>query len=211
MQRDRRYYDISREIFSDLPVWPGDAEFQLLWSARIADGDPTNLGSVALGLHTATHVDAPFHTLDSGASIGDLPLDPFIGSAHVVEAAGHVSIGADFIDRILSRGRVERLLLRTCAWREGSVFPSKFPFLEPAAAECLASAGVTLIGTDAPSVDPFTSTQLESHRVFAAAGIVILENLDLDEVPEGEYQLIALPLRLRDADASPVRAVLYAP
>jgi arylformamidase len=212
MSAARPLYDISRPLGPATEVWPGDAPFETSWTMRIRAGDPVNLAVARLSLHTGTHADAPFHADDAGADIGSLSLDPFVGPADLHDVPNHRPIGEGLLAEILvRRPGVERLLLRSGAWSGGPAFPRRFTYLEPDAAILLASSGIRLIGTDAPSVDPFDSTALPSHRILARAGIAILENLALDAVPEGSYELIALPLRLLGADGSPVRAVLRAP
>jgi arylformamidase len=146
--------------------------------------------------------------MDSGAGIGDLALNPFIGPAVVVDVRGRGSIDRELVDAILRAPGVERILFRTGAWGKAGQFPERFPAVDPAAVESLRAAKVQLIGTDAPSVDPFDSTDLLAHHALFGAGIAILENLLLDEVPDGEYELIALPLKIMGLDGSPVRAVL---
>lgn len=175
---------------------------------RQEDGDSVNAAELCLSAHTGTHADGAFHVDEGGARIGAAPLAAYIGPARVEEIGAAGEIGADVLGALLGGEMPERLLLRTGCWTDPEVFPTHFPTLTPAAAQTLADAGVRLFGTDAPSVDVFSSRDLPVHHVFAAAGIAILENLLLDGVPVGPYELIALPLRLEDADASPVRAVL---
>ena len=203
----RRVIDITRPVRAGMPVWPGDAPCRLAWTGRIVDGEAANVSALSLSAHTGTHADGPFHVLEDGARIGAAPLDAYLGPALVVDAAGRESLDAAWIGEIL-RGRPERVLFRTGAWVDDDVFPTRFPALTPDAARGLVDAGVRLVGTDAPSPDPFDSPDLPAHRVLLGAGAGILENLRLDGVAPGAYELIALPLRLEEADASPVRAVL---
>jgi arylformamidase len=203
--------DITRPVRSGIAVWPGDAPFRMDWTMRVADGASVNLSELHLSAHTGTHADAPFHVADDGRRIGEIPLEAYIGEALVVDATGWTSIGLDRIERLLQEERPERVLFRTGCWHGSDEFPERFPPIEPDAARAMAAAGVRLVGTDAPSVDPFDSTELATHHVFRHAGIVNLENLLLDHVPPGRYELIALPLRLEEACGSPVRAVLRAP
>lgn len=203
-------YDITRPVRPDTPVWPGDAPFRLRWTLRRSEGASVNLSELRMSAHTGTHADGAFHASDEGERIGAAPLDAYLGPARVVDVRGSEAIGLARVERLLEGGVPERVLFRTGCWADPTVFPERFPPILPDAAERLAGAGVRLVGTDAPSVDPFDSKLLPTHRVLGRAGIAVLENLLLDAVPEGEYELIALPLRLEDADASPVRAVLRA-
>jgi len=201
-------YDVTRPITAGFPTWPGDCPCRIDWKARIGPGVPYNSFELHLSPHTGTHADGPFHVLEDGLMIGAAPLEAFLGAARVVDAAGRESLDAGWAAGVLAAGVPERLLVRTGAWTDPAVFPTRFAALDGEAARMLADAGVRLFGTDAPSPDPFDSRDLPAHRALLAAGAGILENVMLDGVPEGEYELIALPLRLMDADASPVRAVL---
>jgi arylformamidase len=207
--RSSAYIDITRPLHGEMPVWPGDPPFELDWAARISVGDPVNVAAVRTGVHAGTHVDAPYHVLEKGGRIDEVSPEVFIGPAVVMDVRGRYPIDRDQFERILEgASRPERILLRTGAWRTDDEFPTAFPCPTVEAAELIATAGVRLLGTDAPSVDPPDSEGLPVHRALLSSGVCILENLLLDDVEAGEYDLIALPLRLREADASPVRAVL---
>lgn len=205
----RRLYDVTRPVREGMPVWPGDAPCRLEWTARREHGASANVSALCLSAHTGTHVDGPFHVCDDGARVGAVPLDAFLGPARLVDVRGAAVLGDALVAALLDAGACERLLFRTGCWRQADRFPEVFPALTRAAAERLAAAGVRLVGTDAPSVDPFASVALPAHAVLCGAGVAIIENLWLDEPPPGDYELIALPLRLEEADASPLRAVLH--
>ena len=149
-----------------------------------------------MSAHVGTHVDAPSHVVPGGDSIGRVGLNAFLGDACVVDLPGHGEISADALPR--ETFAAPRVLFRTA----GKVF------LSPLAALKLAEKGCILVGTDAMSVDPGDAADLPVHRTLLSRGIAILENLDLSAAPPGTYQLIALPIRFRELDASPVRAVL---
>lgn len=202
------WIDITRPVVSGMPVWPGDAPCRVEWTARIGPDSAANVAELRCSAHAGTHADGPFHVLADGARIGAAPLDAFIGRARVIHIAPRTVLDAEWARGVMDRGVPERLLIRTGAWTDPSTFPTRFPAPVPEAARILAGAGLRLLGTDAPSVDPYESDDLPAHRVLLAAGVAIVENLLLDGVAEGEYELIALPLRLEEADASPVRAVL---
>lgn len=202
------WIDITRPVVSGMPVWPGDAPCRVAWTARIGPESAANVAEVRCSAHTGTHVDGPYHVLEEGARIGQVPLDAFAGRARVVRVAEGEALGAEWARSVLGEHAPERLLIHTGAWAGASAFPTAFPAPAVEAARVLAEGGVRLFGTDAPSVDPYDSADLPAHRVLLAAGVAIVENLLLDDVAEGEYDLIALPLRLMEADASPVRAVL---
>lgn len=207
MSPPRRILDITRPVYAGMPVWPGDAPCRVGWTGRLDAGDPANTAEIGLSVHAGTHADGPYHVLMDGARIGAAPLEAYLGKAHVIDARGLDAIGADWLAGRIPAG-AERVLLRTGCWTDPAVFPTRFAVPTPEAAALLVSRGVRLVGTDAPSVDPFDSDDLPAHRALLGAGVAILENLLLDAVAPGEYELIALPLRLSDADSSPVRAVL---
>ena len=169
-------------------------------------GDSVNVAALTLSVHTGTHIDAPFHVSD-GLRAADLPLDRFIGLAIVVDARG-----LDPLDeRVLERFDVsaaKRVLFRTRDQIDEKEFPTTFVHPSLALARRLVEAGVVLVGTDAPSMDAFDSKDLDTHKALIEGGISLLENLVLSDVSPGTYTLVALPLKLTDADGSPVRAVL---
>lgn len=201
-----RMYDVTRPVRGGMPVWPGDAPCRVAWTSRMADGEAANVAELRMSAHTGTHADGPFHLCEDGARIGAAPLDAFLGPALLVDARGR-ELDAAWAREVVASSPA-RVLVRTGAWDDPDVFPTRFAAPTGEAARILVDAGVRLLGTDAPSVDPFDSEELPAHRVLCAAGVAILENLLLDDVPPGAWELIALPLRLEEADASPVRAVL---
>ncbi|HWV58757.1 MAG TPA: cyclase family protein [Longimicrobiales bacterium] len=206
------FYDITLPITEDLVVYPGDPEIRLRPHSRIADGDPANVTSIAFGSHTGTHVDAPRHFFDEGRAVDELSLDVLIGPAVVLEIPRHVrSIGPEDL-REAGYDGAGRLLLKTgnASLPHRREFVEEFAFLSEAAALFLVEAGVRLVGIDYLSVEAFDATHAPVHHVLLRAGVVILEGIDLRQVPAGEYELICLPLRLAGLDGSPVRAVLRA-
>jgi arylformamidase len=199
--------DVSQPLSTAIAVWPGDQRFELSWTLRQDRGDSVNVAALTMSAHTGTHVDAGYHVLANGVRAAELRLVQFIGPAVVVDAVGLSQLD----ERVLDRFDVEqakRVLFRT----RSSVDPTEFPldFLAPSVglARRLVEAGVQLIGSDAPSMDAHDSKTLDAHRVLLEGGTAILENLVLTDVAPGRYTLIALPLKLTEADGSPVRAVL---
>jgi arylformamidase len=201
-------YDLSPPIDSSTPVWPGDTAFSCHLAWAIAQGASVNVGAITSTTHLGSHTDAPFHFDPAGATAADLPLEPYLGPCRVIEIPGDADLAlVDHLGDVDLRS-TPRLLLKTGSVTDRSRFPERFTAISVALAEHLGAAGALLVGTDAPSVDPFTSKTLAAHHALARGRVAILEGLVLDEVPAGVYELIALPLRLRGADASPVRAVL---
>jgi arylformamidase len=201
-----RLIDITRPVRAGMPVWPGDPPCRVRWAAFV-DADGVNVAELSMSAHTGTHADAPFHVLPAGARIGEVRAEAFVGPAQVVDARGVDEIDAEWLAARLADG-CERVLLHTGAWRDPDAWPERWTGLTEDAARLLVSRGVRLLGTDAPSPDAAESEDLPVHHALLGAGASIVENLLLDGVAEGTYELIALPLRLMEADASPVRAVL---
>lgn len=201
-----KLYDITLSVDETLAGWPGDAPYRLEWTCTKAGGAAVNLGQVSLSLHTGTHADAPYHFDDTGTRIDAVPLSAYLGPARVVDVSGRPLIGRSDLEG--PDFAAPRLLLRTGAWADHRRFPESIPTLAPDVPAWLHERGVVLLGVDVPSVDALDSKELPVHHALGRHGIAILESLDLSGVPEGAYELIALPLRLAGADGSPVRAVL---
>jgi arylformamidase len=200
-------YDLSPTIRPDTPVWPGDTPFQSRLSWAIADGASVNLSAITTTPHLGSHADAPFHTEARGEGMAEMPLDRYLGPCRVVRVPPQPLIEMRHIEGI-DLAHPPRLLFKSESVRDRRSFPERFTALSPELAAFLAEKGVLLVGMDTPSVDPFDSKTLDAHHALFRGGVAILEGLVLDGVPEGVYELIALPLRLAGLDASPVRAVL---
>jgi arylformamidase len=202
--------DISRPLHSGMPHWPGDVPTTFQINVRIADGHACNVGQLNLSVHNGSHADAPWHYDDHGAKIDAVDLSHYLGICRVIDARQHRALTPDLLDG-LSPDRIPRLLFRTDAWKDPTQFPPAWPLLSEGMPEQLAALGVKLIGLDVPSVDPLQSRDLRMHHALGEAGILILENLDLHAAAPGDYELIALPLKVREGDGAPVRAVLRRP
>ena len=200
-------YDISPSLTSRIAVWPGDVPFRLDRSMRQSEGANYDLSSIQLSLHTGSHMDAPLHYLPEGTSIDAVEISRCIGPARVVDLLGLSEVLPQHLEEVLSDS-TGRILMKTMPDRDPDEFPEVFPFLSERAARLLVERGVVLVGTDTPSMDHSTSSALPAHRTLGQAGVLILENLVLGHVPEGIYELIALPLKVAGGEASPVRAVL---
>ena len=200
--------DISPALSPATPVWPGDTRFRHEHVWRMDEASPVNVGRVTLSPHTGAHADAPLHYAREGAPIGEVPLDAYLGPARVIHCIGvrplveprHIEHALDDLPH--------RVLLRTYARQPTDCWDHGFCAVAPASIALLAQRGVRLIGIDTPSIDPQESKTMDAHRAVYHARMAILEGLLLDHTPAGDYELIALPLRLATLDASPVRAVL---
>ena len=204
-----RLWDISPPISPDTPAFPGDTTYSQTWTARIGPGCPVNLSAITMSPHVGAHADAPLHYAAPGATIGVVDLDPYLGRCRVIHA---IDRGPLIQPEHLAHAAGElppRVLVRTCATAP-TAWSTAFSAFAPQTIAWLASLGVRLVGIDSQSVDPADSKTLDSHQQLLAHDLRVLENLVLDDVPAGDYELIALPLKLVGADASPVRAVLRA-
>jgi arylformamidase len=202
-------YDITRTIAASTQVWPGDQPYQVEPVLRLAAGDSINLTTITLSPHTGTHADAYYHYAGDGAHPAAMPLEPFVGPARVVTVTRREGplLPEDFAHVDLTGA--QRLLVRShVSDLPDNVWPGEFPYLSLELIDWLAGLEIVLIGLDSPSVDAFDSTDLPCHHALYRHNMVNLESLQLREVPDGDYELIALPLRLDAACGSPVRAIL---
>ncbi len=204
----RPLWDISPPVHAGSPVFPGDAAYQQHWIATLGPDCPVNVATLELSPHTGAHADAPLHYDPEGVAVGLLDLQPYLGTCRVIHAIGVAPLVRwhhleDALERLPSR-----VLVRTYARMPAERWDPELAAFAPETLERLADLGVQLVGIDTASIDPADSKRLESHQVIRRRGLRVLENLVLDAVPEGDYELIALPLKLTTADASPVRAVL---
>ncbi|MEE3626559.1 arylformamidase [Nitrospirillum sp. BR 11752] len=203
-----RLWDISQPLRPGLPVWPGDTAFgeERTWS--IQPGCPVNVSRLVMSTHSGTHADAPLHYDATGLTAGALDLTPYLGPAQVIT----VPPGAPFatVDHVAPQWLpgMPRLLLHSYDRFPHEAWRSDYTAIDPALIDWLARQGGVLLGTDAPSLDPQDSKDLPAHTMLNRHRLAVLEGLVLDAVPDGIYELIALPLPLSNADASPVRAVL---
>jgi arylformamidase len=204
----KKIWDISPPIDASSPVFPGDTPFQLNWSAQISENCPVNVSAITLSPHVGSHADAPLHYDPAGLAIGQVDLHTFIGPCRVIHAIGvGALITMQHLDPQL-QDLPERILVKTYEKFPLEQFDTQLTAFAPETLIALADLGVKLIGIDSASIDPADSKTLASHQVIRQRNMRVLENLQLDDIQEGDYELIALPLKLMSADASPVRAIL---
>lgn len=204
----KKLWDISPPVHAGAPVFPGDTAYSQQWAATIGPGCPVNVSAITLSPHVGAHADAPLHYDPDGAAIGAVDLDAFIGPCRVIHAIGCGPLVKPVHIAHALKGLPPRVLLRVYQQQPQDRFDTDLPAFDASTVEQLADLGVKLIGIDSASIDPADSKALPSHQTIRRRGLRVLENLLLDEVPEGDYELIALPLKLTTADASPVRAIL---
>lgn len=202
-------YDISPLIHAKTAVFPGDTLFERQVLMSTAGGDHLGLSWIKSTLHIGAHADAGNHYHKEGKGIDQADLSRYFGPCQVIQVSlpRNERIGLSHIKNI--KILAPRILFRTDSFPDPDKWNSDFNSLSPEVIQHLAKNQVVLVGIDTPSVDPETSKALESHQALWEAQMSVLEGIDLGQVPEGLYQLIALPLKIKDADASPVRAILF--
>jgi arylformamidase len=203
----KQWMDISQPLTNDMAHFPGDTPFTYSLTYTMEQSGSANIGQMTASLHTGTHIDAPFHYDSNGKTVDQLEIDRYIGKATVIDVGHTDKITAEALQKF-ALVDVSRLLLRTSLPNNPKQFPDRMPELDPDIAPFLKKKGVQLLGVDIPSVDAADSKDLATHHALHHCGINILENLMLDHVAAGNYELIALPLAIHGADGSPVRAVL---
>lgn len=204
-----KIYDISIPVSTGMPVYEGDPPVEIEAVQRIARGDLANVSRITLGNHTGTHVDPPCHFIDGAATVDALPLEALIGPACVVDLTAANGISAMELEAAAVPDGTERLLLKTQnsqLWRERG-FHRGFLGLQEDAARWCAERGVRLVGIDYLSIAPYDNPK-PAHLTLLSAGVIIVEGLDLSAISPGRYTLICLPLKIKDGDGAPARAVL---
>ncbi len=206
--QDDRLLDISMLLGPTTPEWPGDTPFDCRWSSALTRGDSVNVSAITMSPHVGTHADAPLHVRDEWPAADALPLHAFAGPCHVVDVTGLQGVITYRQLGLPESGDIPRLLLQTGCSIASRSFPREWPVLSTGCVDMLLRRGLLLLGVDAPSVDARESKSLDVHHRVFAGGAYVLENLDLSAIAPGEYELLALPMRLEGLDAAPVRAAL---
>ena len=202
-------HDITRTVSPTTAVWPGDTPFRAEHMLRRSEGASVNLTTLTLSAHTGTHADAYYHYEDELTHPAQMPLEAYIGPARVVTVSRRDGplTPADFAQVTLEG--VQRLLIRShVSALADHEWPAEFPYLSPELIDWLATFAIRLIGLDSPSVDALDSTDLPCHHALRRYNMVNIETLCLRDVPDGDYELIALPLKMDGVCGSPLRAIL---
>jgi arylformamidase len=203
----KKLWDISPAVSPTSALFPGDRAYSQEWTATLGPGCPVNISAVTLSPHIGAHADAPLHYGAGAAAIGAVDLLPYLGPCRVIHAIGCGELVQPEHLQHATADLPPRVLVRSCV-KAPTAWSPDFTAFAPQTIEWLAGLGVLLVGIDSQSVDPAASKTLDSHQQLLRLDLRVLENLVLDDVPEGDYELIALPLKWTLADASPVRAVL---
>jgi arylformamidase len=211
LEKNMRTYDITLTISPNLPVWPGDPGVELELVEKIEDGSNANVSRIDMGVHTGTHVDAPFHFLQEGISVDEIDLSLLTGRAYVLHLPEVDVITASVLENAQIPPRTRRVLFKTRNseyWaNEEPDFQIDFVGLSDDAAKYLVRRGVKLVGVDYLSVAPFQQSR-PTHEKLLEAGVVIVEGLNLTEVSQGRYTLYCLPMKIAGSDGAPARAIL---
>ncbi|WP_305040793.1 arylformamidase [Erythrobacter ani] len=202
----RRIWDISQPLHPGLPVWPGDTQFAQAKTWQMSESLPVNVSALTMSTHSGAHADAPLHYSEGGADIASVDLAAYLGECMVIDArrAAHLIESSDLPEDV----GADRVLFRTFEVFPRDNWKADTTAIAPETVNRLAGQGVKLIGIDGPSIDPQESKDMSAHKAVLKHDIRVLEGLVLDDVPEGRYELIALPLPIVGGDASPVRAIL---
>jgi arylformamidase len=205
-------YDVTIPIQAEMPVYPGDPPVLIEPRLRLADGDLANVSCYSFGSHTGTHIDPPFHILDDGLTVDQIPLELLIGRTRVVQIGGGNEIDAESL-REHDLSDAVRVLFKT---RNSYMLDGLHQFVETYvhltvdAAEYLVNSGIKVVGIDYLSVEKFGAERLDVHAVLLRNGVIIIEGLNLKEVEPGDYEMICLPLKIKDGDGAPARVILRA-
>ncbi|MFL5479127.1 MAG: cyclase family protein [Gemmatimonadaceae bacterium] len=199
---------------STTPVYQGDAPMKFDFLKDMRKGDGFTLSAYSMGAHSGTHVDAPMHFVRDGASIEKLSVDPFIGPARIIDIPDSVqAIDARALASVNWKG-AERVIFRTRSslhgWMHSPTFHKDFAYIAPDAAQQLADAGVKLVGVDYISAEQFGAPAPLTHRTLLGKGIPIVEGIQLDSIPAGDYDLVVLPIKVGGHEGAPARAIVRA-
>jgi len=203
-------FDISVPIRESMPTWPGDPGVRISQALSMQRGDPVNVSALAMGAHTGTHFDAPHHFIHGRETVDQLDLEVLVGPCRVFEIRTEDEIDVNHLRGLPLKG-VARALFKTGnskLWAARDDFYEDFVYLTPVAATFLVQMGVRLVGVDYLSVEAYHAQGGAAHVALLGAGVVILEGLNLADVAPGDYELIALPLKIVGADGAPGRAIL---
>lgn len=207
--KEKRVYDISVTLSSETPVFPGHRNFQKELIFSLAKGERSNVSELSLTSHMGTHVDAPNHFIDNMETIDRISFGNIIGRASVFELKVTEKIDVSDIQGLnIERGSIVLLRTRNSALWRNKEFRKDYVYLTKEAAEILRDRGVVAVGVDYITPDEFENKKRPVHHVLLRKGIILIEGLNLSQVPAGDYFIICLPLKIKDGDGAPARAIL---
>lgn len=206
-----KLYDVTLPISKDMVTWPGDPSVSLNQAKSISKGDKCNITQMQMGIHTGTHVDAPYHFIEDGGKLGSIPIENFIGPCLVVELDSKVIVEKQDLIKHNIAG-YSRILLKTKnseLWENNiNSFKADFIALGLDAAQYLVEMNVILVGIDYLSIESPRSHNNKVHKLLLKNDIIILEGLNLSKVKAGLYELMCLPLKLQHCEGAPARVIL---
>jgi arylformamidase len=206
----KKYYDISVPISSNLPIWPDTQPIEFQRTLDLDRGDIANDTTICMSVHTGTHVDASLHFVPFGKSVDELSLDILIGTATVLDIGEIEVITSKFLENLTLPGDLKRLLFKTKnskLWNSTTKFEPNFVALSADAAEWIVKRGIILVGIDYLSIQRFYDGP-ETHIILLQSEVVVIEGLNLIDVPAGDYELICLPIKLQGLEGAPSRVIL---
>jgi len=204
-----KIYDISLEISESMAVYKDNTEKKPLITATkvISKGDGSNESRISIDSHTGTHADAPFHMIDKGERVGQIGLKKFIGKCAVLDFSGIKCIGEKELKGKISFVEKDSIILLKTKKKIEAKFDYEFCYLNKEGASFLASKKIKTVGIDSLGIEREQPLH-DTHKILFNAGISIVEGLELSKIKEGRYFFAGLPLKVKDGDAAPMRAVL---
>ena len=204
-----KLYDITLTISESTITWPRDPKVSIQKTRLISKGNSCNVSELKFGSHCGTHIDAQYHFEENGIKIDQIPLDYLIGDVTVFNIKNKEKIDLEDI-KSLKLNNINRVIFKTINstyWKLPE-FKSDFVYLTKEAARYLVDSSIKLVGIDYLSIEKYGNKGADTHHTLLKNGIVVIEGLDLGEVEAGNYELIALPLKIKDCDGSPARVIL---
>ncbi|HHT9150162.1 MAG TPA: cyclase family protein [Candidatus Wujingus californicus] len=204
-----KLYDITLTISESTITWPRDPKVSIQKTRLISKGNSCNVSELKFGSHCGTHIDAPYHFEENGIKIDQIPLDYLIGDVTVFNIKNKEKIDLEDI-KSLKLNYINRVIFKTINstyWKLPE-FKSDFVYLTKEAAQYLVDSSIKLVGIDYLSIEKYGNKGADTHHTLLKNGIVVIEGLDLGEIEAGNYELIALPLKIKDCDGSPARVIL---
>jgi len=204
-------YDVSLTISEDMVTWPKDPKVVINKARAISNGDSCNVTQLEMGSHTGTHIDAPYHFDENGKKVHELELETLTGRVSVFSISNSKEISLEDV-KMLQLDGTTRVLFKTAnsAWWQAGMaqFTEDYVYVTNDAAKYLVDTGIKLVGIDYLSIEKYGSKGHETHKTFLGNGVILVEGLNLSPVLPGNYELIALPLKIKNGDGSPARVIL---
>lgn len=206
----RNFYDISIELSNNTAVYNGDPNVEIEDVFNISKGDDFNLSKLIITTHSGTHIDAPKHFFTDGYGIEEIPIEKLIGKAKVFEILNCSKIEKHHLENLFIEDG-DRVFFKTSNYDKVThkIFYEEFVHLTLEAAEYLVDKNINTVGIDYFSIESFNDDEFRVHKLLLKNSIVIVEGLNLKDVPEGNYELCALPIKIKNSDGAPARVVLY--